>query len=130
MTSSKGLVLDANILLRAVFRTRVRHLLETYEDVADFHSLDVCFREAEAYIPDLAKRRGLDLELARAMLGMSTSFVQAPRSLRILLRPNLTFGSPIGNEKCRACPETNVAPPHRCEATPLALNETSRSIRC
>ena len=34
MNPRKGLVLDANILLRAVFGTRVRQLLETYEDAA------------------------------------------------------------------------------------------------
>lgn len=32
MNSRKGLVLDGNILLRAVFGTRVRQVLETYED--------------------------------------------------------------------------------------------------
>lgn len=37
MNVRKGLVLDVNILLRAVFGTRVRQLLETYEDVAGFY---------------------------------------------------------------------------------------------
>lgn len=68
MSSSKGLVLDANILLRAVFGIRVMRILETYEEAADFYSPDVCFAEAEAYIPDLAKRRGLDSELALGIL--------------------------------------------------------------
>lgn len=68
MNPRKGLVLDANILLRAVFGIRVRRILETYEDVAAFYSPDVCFAEAQRYIPDLAKRRRLDTKLARSIL--------------------------------------------------------------
>jgi predicted nucleic acid-binding protein len=37
MTRRKGLVLDANILLRAVFGVRVRALLETYEEEVSFY---------------------------------------------------------------------------------------------
>ena len=51
MKARNGLVLDANILLRAVFGIRVRGILETYEGVAAFYSPDVCFAEAERYIP-------------------------------------------------------------------------------
>lgn len=60
MNLRKELVLGANILLRAAFGTRVRQLLETYEDVAGSYSPDVCFGEAQDYIPDLAKGRGMD----------------------------------------------------------------------
>ena len=56
----RGLVLDANILLRATFGSRVRHLLEKYEDVAAFYTPEVCFQDAQEYIPDLSKRRGID----------------------------------------------------------------------
>lgn len=38
MNLRKGLVLDANIMLRAVFGIRVRQILEAYEDVAAFYS--------------------------------------------------------------------------------------------
>lgn len=76
MSSGKGLVLDANILLRAVFGIRVRKLLEMYEDVAAFYSPDVCFAEAEKYIPDVAKRRGLDSALARSILNEVSRIVQ------------------------------------------------------
>ena len=68
-----GLVLDANILLRAVFGIRVRRVLETYEDAAAFYSLDVCFAEAQRYIPDLAKRQRLDTKLARSILAHMSS---------------------------------------------------------
>jgi predicted nucleic acid-binding protein len=68
MNEAKGLVLDANILLRAVFGTRVRHILEHFEDDANFYSPDVCFEEAGEYIPVLAKRRGIDATPALAVL--------------------------------------------------------------
>ena len=68
MIPRKGLVLDANILLRAVFGTRVRQLLEMYEDVAGFYSPDVCFGEAQEYIPQVTKQRGNDSSLALTVL--------------------------------------------------------------
>ncbi len=60
MTEQKRLVLDANILLRAVFGVRVRSLLETYEDSVLFFAPDVCFADARKYIPSVAAQRGID----------------------------------------------------------------------
>lgn len=60
MTDQKRLVLDANILLRAVFGVRVRSLLETYEDSASFYSPDVCFADARKYIPSISEKRRID----------------------------------------------------------------------
>lgn len=57
MNARRGLVLDANILLRAVFGRRVLQILETYENEASFYSPEVCFQDAGRYIPDLSKRR-------------------------------------------------------------------------
>jgi predicted nucleic acid-binding protein len=53
-------VLDANILLRAVFGVRVRVLLETYEDSVSFYTPDICFRDALRYIPLITATRQLD----------------------------------------------------------------------
>jgi PIN domain-containing protein len=47
VSDKKRLVLDANILLRAVLGVRVRTLLETYEDSARFFTPDICFEDAE-----------------------------------------------------------------------------------
>jgi len=41
MRTRKGLVLDANILIRAVMGRRVRFLLETFEDTTDFYAPEV-----------------------------------------------------------------------------------------
>lgn len=60
MTAHNGLVLDANILLRAVLGRRVMELLETYEEAARFYSPDVCFEDAHQYLHDILERRGRD----------------------------------------------------------------------
>jgi predicted nucleic acid-binding protein len=72
----KGLVLDANILLRAVFGHRVRQILEAYEDEARFYSPDVCFADAERYIPDISDRRRLDADLGLSILGQVEGIVE------------------------------------------------------
>jgi hypothetical protein len=56
MTDQKRIVLDANILLRAVFGVRVRSLLETYEDSVSFYAPDICFADADKYIPVIAEK--------------------------------------------------------------------------
>lgn len=76
MSPRKGLVLDANILLRAVFGTSVRQILEAYEDAVVFYSPDVCFAEAEKYIAEVAKRKGLDSKLANSILEHVSLIVQ------------------------------------------------------
>jgi predicted nucleic acid-binding protein len=82
MSARKGLVLDANILLRAVFGTRVRAILESFEDSANFFSPDVCFQDARDYIPDVAARRGIDKSAAFMVLdGISLIVDSVDRSL-------------------------------------------------
>ncbi|MGA7157725.1 MAG: PIN domain-containing protein [Acidobacteriaceae bacterium] len=60
MTDQKRLVLDANILLRAVFGVRVRHILETYEDSVSFYAPDICFGDARKYIPSISEKRRIN----------------------------------------------------------------------
>lgn len=72
----KGLVLDANILLRAVFGQRLRQILEAFEDEARFYWPDVCFADTERYIPDISKRRHLDADLALSLLGQIEDIVE------------------------------------------------------
>lgn len=76
MRSPKPLVLDANILLRAVFGVRVRELLESYEDLAAFYSPDVCFEDARRYIPDIASRRQFDPAVGFAVLDQIAHIVE------------------------------------------------------
>jgi len=52
------IVLDANILIRAVLGRRVRHLLETYTARgAVFYAPDVAYADAEKYLPPLLQKR-------------------------------------------------------------------------
>jgi predicted nucleic acid-binding protein len=76
MSARKGLVLDANILIRAVLGRRVRSLLETYEDSTDFYAPDVCFDDAREYIPGVLSRRGEDPEVGLAVLEQIRALVQ------------------------------------------------------
>jgi predicted nucleic acid-binding protein len=68
MTPGRGIVLDANILIRAVLGRRVRTLLEAYEDSIAFYTPDVCFDDAREYIPRLLASRGDDPETGMAVL--------------------------------------------------------------
>ena len=68
MSSVRKLVLDANILLRAVFGNKVYSLLKLYEDVAEFYALDLCTEEARRHIPSIAARRRVATTQAEAIL--------------------------------------------------------------
>jgi predicted nucleic acid-binding protein len=68
MSTSKGLVLDANILLRAVFGNRVRERLYAYEEVVAFYAPDVSITDARKHIPPIAARRGTNPAFAELTL--------------------------------------------------------------
>ncbi len=68
MSTRKGLVLDANILIRAVMGRRVRSLLEAFEGTTDFYAPDVCFDDALMYIPSLLAGRGEDPDVGSSVL--------------------------------------------------------------
>jgi predicted nucleic acid-binding protein len=76
VTLPKRLVLDANILLRGVLGNKVRALLEAYESDVSFYSPDVCFEDARAYIPSVAKRRQLDVAMVLAVLDQLEKIVE------------------------------------------------------
>lgn len=76
------MILDANILLRAVFGERVRNLLEKYEDEARFYTPDVCFQDAQKYVPVVLQSRGLDAALGLSVLSQIGQIVlRVDRSL-------------------------------------------------
>lgn len=77
MTSGRGIVLDANILIRAALGRRVRALLEAYEDSVAFYTPDVCFDDAREYIPQLFSHRGDNPEIGMAVLDQIGLLVQS-----------------------------------------------------
>lgn len=56
----KALVVDANILVRAVLGKRVREIIETYAEQASFFVPDLAYAEAEEHLPTLVTKRGGD----------------------------------------------------------------------
>jgi predicted nucleic acid-binding protein len=76
MTAQKALVLDANILIRAVLGRRVRQILRKYAADVQFCAPESCFVEARKYIADLAQRRGIAPAAALAFLTEIESIIQ------------------------------------------------------
>ncbi|MBS4099580.1 MAG: hypothetical protein KGZ83_22470 [Sulfuricella sp.] len=66
--SHKAIVLDANILIRAVLGKRVRDLIENHAASVDFFTPDVAFEDARRYLPAILKKRGIAGAPALAVL--------------------------------------------------------------
>lgn len=64
----KSIVLDANILVRAVLGLRVRDLIFSHADSVRFFSPDVAYADARKYLPALLAKRGVDPDAALAVL--------------------------------------------------------------
>jgi predicted nucleic acid-binding protein len=61
------IVLDANILIRAVLGRHVRQLLETYAGHGiRFYAPDVAYADASKYLPSLLRKKGVGVEPNRA----------------------------------------------------------------
>ena len=65
---SRTLVVDANILVRAVLGKRVRGVIEAYVEDVSFFVPEVAFAEAEEHLPALVIKRGNDPAEALAFL--------------------------------------------------------------
>lgn len=74
--SGKALVLDANILIRAVLGQRVRELILESCTRVNFFAPDVAYADARAYLPALLLRRRVDPAVATQVLDALTNIVQ------------------------------------------------------
>ena len=76
----RGLVLDANILIRAVLGNRVRRILEAHADDISFFIPSSAYAEAEEHLPALVVKRGGDrakgLASLRSMAALGTIVIQ------------------------------------------------------
>jgi predicted nucleic acid-binding protein len=74
--AGNALVLDANILIRAVLGQRVRSILESHADRISFFIPETAYVEAEEHLAALVIKRGDDpataLRLLRAMAALGT----------------------------------------------------------
>ena len=74
--SKKAIVLDANILIRAVLGKRVRELIVAHAGTVQFFAPDIAYADARKYLPALLEKRGVDSEAALAVLDALESIVQ------------------------------------------------------
>ncbi len=58
--TARRIVLDANILIRAVLGEQVRRLITRYADEVDFGAPEIAFRDAAKHLPLIAAARGVD----------------------------------------------------------------------
>ena len=74
---NKALVVDANILVRAVLGKRVRGVIEAQAEDTSFFVPETAYAEAEEHLPALIVKRGGDPEKALALLRALRSLVVA-----------------------------------------------------
>ncbi|WP_296560799.1 PIN domain-containing protein [Pigmentiphaga sp.] len=73
--SSKAIILDANILIRAVLGQRVRELILGNVSAVRFFAPDVAYADARKYLPALLTKRGVDPVTAMTVLDRLESIV-------------------------------------------------------
>ena len=74
---NKAIVLDANILIRAVLGKRVRELIVDYAETVQFFAPDVAYADARKYLPALLAKRGVKSEPAMAVWDALESIVRS-----------------------------------------------------
>lgn len=70
------LVLDANILIRAVLGSKALFLLRTYAGRVEFLAPDTAFEEAREHLPEILERRNVPIAPAMAVLDLVAGIVQ------------------------------------------------------
>ncbi len=75
-TSRRSLVLDANILIRAVLGKRVRNLIYEYVDRAHFFTPTICVADASKYLPEILNARGIDTTPVMTVFTLLMQYVQ------------------------------------------------------
>jgi predicted nucleic acid-binding protein len=70
------LVLDANILVRAVLGSKVLLLLRRYAEDVEFLAPDVAFQEAREHLPEILAGRKIAIAPAMEMLDLLARLVQ------------------------------------------------------
>lgn len=74
--NGKAIVLDANILIRAVLGQRVRQLLLEHAQNVKFFAPDVAYADARKYLPALLEKRGVNGAAALSVLDTLESIVR------------------------------------------------------
>jgi predicted nucleic acid-binding protein len=74
---NKIIVLDANILIRAVLGKKVRGILEQYVSKTQFVTPDICYQDARKYLPPLFEKRNLPVQNALDVLEKLNCLVES-----------------------------------------------------
>ena len=75
--SNKAIVLDANILIRAVLGKRVQELIFENASTVKFFAPDVAYADTRKYLPALLEKRGVMSDAAMMVLDGLEGVVQA-----------------------------------------------------
>jgi predicted nucleic acid-binding protein len=76
MSTNKSIVIDANILIRAVLGKKVRDTIQTFAPTTQFFTPDLCYDDAVKYLPILFAKRNLPSEDALDVLASLTCLIQ------------------------------------------------------
>lgn len=76
MSTNRRLVLDANILIRAVLGSRVRELIANHAHEVSFFAPEAAYDEAREHLPAILRKRGVEPAVALAVLDGLLAFVQ------------------------------------------------------
>jgi predicted nucleic acid-binding protein len=76
MSTNKSIVIDANILIRAVLGKKVRDTIQTFAPTTQFFTPDLCYDDAVKYLPILFAKRNLSSEDALDVLANLTCLIQ------------------------------------------------------
>lgn len=74
--SKKSIVLDANILIRAVLGKRARELIVDNAEMVQFFAPDVAYADARKYLPALLEKRGVNAQSALTVLNALETIVR------------------------------------------------------
>ena len=77
MPTNKIIVLDANILIRAVLGQKVRRIIEQYCSTTQFVTPDICYQDARKYLPPLFEKRNLPVQNALDVLEKLNCLVES-----------------------------------------------------
>lgn len=67
MASAHRIVLDANILIRAVLGARVKKIITDHAEDSEFFAPEVAYADAERYLPEILARHDRETEIDHAL---------------------------------------------------------------
>ena len=120
------IVLDANILIRAILGRRVRQLIETYASQGvRFFAPEVAFDDAETYLPALLQKRGKSAADLPSALGYLRSVIE-PVTLNSILPSRIgRYWHRRSRSHARSGPKTRIS---SVAALPSGQQAASRSF--